>query len=468
MTETGDDTIGAGSTPSGPSPGRSLGDRLLTGGFWVLAGKALTAPSNLIASAMVARLLSVDDAGVYQLTYSIVMFSAIAAQLGLGRAVVRVVAEAMGKNRPGRARGAVRWVLIFAAGGGIVAFVLLADGPGRWLALKVFNAPALAGVLALVGLWAASLALQNVISETFRGFFDMRGAAVFGGVISGILTAVAYAVLWIFRGETKLDVIVAIAAGSILISLSGAAFALRKKLVSLGEPERVHPREVVNVAWPLLFSNLMSQGLLQADIWVLGALGTEEQLAIYGFAARLVRVVAIPLMIVNLVVPPFVAEMYFTGDRERLVRVLRGTATLAGIPAAIVLVAFIAFGEPILGNLFREEYRQGATVLAILSVGRLVNVWTGSCGVTLGLTGHQRTLMGITFVTAVFTVAAVYFSVRPYGIEGVATAVSAGVILHNLSMWIATRKLTGLWTHAGIPRPADLQRILSQLRSKKK
>ena len=467
MTGNGGDTTGTEPAPPEPSTSRSLRNRLLSGGVWVLVGKAATAVASLVVNAMIARLLAVEEAGVYQLTYSIVMFSAIAAQLGLGRSVVRLVAEAMGKNRPGRARGAVRWVLIFAAGGGIAVFLLLADGPGRWLALVVFDTPALAGVLVLVGLWTALLALQNVISETFRGFFDMRGAAVFGGVISGILTALAYAALWVFRGEAKLDAIVAIAAGAILVSLSGAGLALRGKLATLGEPERVRPREVTSIAWPLLFSNLMSQGLLQADMWILGALGTEEQLAVYGFAARLVRVVAIPLMIVNMVVPPFVAEMYFAGDRERLVRVLRGTATLAGIPAAIVLVAFIAFGDPILGNVFRDEYRQGATVLAILSVGRLVNVWTGSCGVTLGLTGHQRTLMGITSVTSVITVAAVYFSVQPYGIEGVATAVSAGVILHNVSMWIATRRLTGLWTHAGIPSRADLRSILSQLRPKK-
>jgi O-antigen/teichoic acid export membrane protein len=41
----------------------------------------------------------------------------------------------------------------------------------------------------------------------------------------------------------------------------------------------------------------------------LGALGSLEEVAIYGAASKLVTFVAMPLLIVNLVLPPIVAEM---------------------------------------------------------------------------------------------------------------------------------------------------------------
>jgi O-antigen/teichoic acid export membrane protein len=456
---------GASLNDGEPGASRSLVSRLLSGGTWVLTGKVMTALSTVAIGALIARLLFLDDVGLYNLTHSIVFFSVVIAKLGLGQAVVRLVAESMSTNRPGRARAAVRWVLGFGLGGATVVFVLLAFGPGRWIVLRVFDKPALTAIIGVAALWAAVMALQNLVSETFRGFHDMRGAAVFGGAISGLLTAGVLALLWVVRGESTLLAIIAVSAGSIVVSLVVAAVVLRGKLRGLGEPEVLNPRAVADIAWPMLITTLTANALLQSDIFILGAFRSEAELAIYGMAARTVRMVAIPLMIVNLVVPPFVAELYSTGDRRRLMRMLRGTATLAGIPAVLVLMTFIVFGAPILGTLYAEEYRQGALVLAILSIGRLVNVWTGSCAVALSLTGHQKVLMKISLAASAVTITAVFLVVRPFGVEGVATAMSAGIIVQDLSIWIAARRLTGLWTHAGIPTRAELRELVQQIRA---
>ena len=66
---------------------------------------------------------------------------------------------------------------------------------------------------------------------------------------------------------------------------------------------------------------------------------------------------------------------------------LRTVATIAGLPALFALFTFIAFGDTLLFFIFGEFYVDAWVVLVVLSVGKLVNVWTGSCGVTLMMTG---------------------------------------------------------------------------------
>jgi O-antigen/teichoic acid export membrane protein len=202
------------------------------------------------------------------------------------------------------------------------------------------------------------------------------------------------------------------------------------------------------VAWPLLITNVVLLAVTQADLWIMGAFRSQHEVAVYGAAARVVLLVAIPLQIANAVVPPLIAEMYAQGRTQALERVLRATATLAGIPAFLVLAVFVVLGEPVLGVVYGGYYSEGAAVLALLSLGQLVNVWVGSCGMTLGMTGRQSTLMVITVVWATITVAVGLGVVDRYGATGVAAAAAAGLALQNLSTWLVTRYATGMWTHA--------------------
>jgi O-antigen/teichoic acid export membrane protein len=157
-----------------------------------------------------------------------------------------------------------------------------------------------------------------------------------------------------------------------------------------------------------------------------------------------------PLMILSLVVTPLIAEMYAQRRRTELERTLRTMATLGSIPASLVLATFVLLGGPILGLVYGDYYRTGATVLALLSLGQLVNVWTGCCTTTLMMTGHQLAMMTITMVCGSLTIVAILLVVGPYGSTGVAVATAAGLGLRNILMWLGARAATGMWTHAGL------------------
>jgi O-antigen/teichoic acid export membrane protein len=189
-----------------------------------------------------------------------------------------------------------------------------------------------------------------------------------------------------------------------------------------------------------------------------GAFLPQGEVGLYGFANRLVSMVTMPMVIITAVAPPLIAEMYSQGRREDLERALRGMSTLTGIPALLTSMACIFFAGPIMGLVFGPEYRGGAIVLSLLSVGLLASVLSGACGIVLSYTGHQKTQMVITIVTSAATFIAMIVAASPYGIAGVAIAKAAGQVLQNVIVLLVVKQKTGMWTHVGFKGISGLLR----------
>jgi O-antigen/teichoic acid export membrane protein len=199
--------------------------------------------------------------------------------------------------------------------------------------------------------------------------------------------------------------------------------------------------------------------MTQGAVWTIGAFLPQGELALYGAANRLVSMVTMPLAIVTAITPPLIAEMYFQGNREDLEHVLRNTAALTGIPAFLASIVCIFFASPILDLVYGNYYREGAVVLALLSVGLFTIVLSGSSGTVLAYTGHQKTLMVITIAVSIATLIAMLATVEPYGIVGVAMSRTAGIVLQNGIVLLVVKRKTGMWTHVGFKGISQFWRI---------
>ncbi len=449
--------------------------RLLSGGVWAFGSKILVALAGLISSALLARLLTPQALGTYFLAYSILIVGTSLGALGLTGTVVRLVAEGMGLNRFGRVRRVISVVIgvgtLGALGVGL-AYLLFGD----YLAKAVFDAPALAAITGLVAGWIMVGTLQSLLGETFRGFHDIRLASLLGGQVGGGATGVATLalltislfLLWLVNGQATLATVVLLSICSGAISTLVAGWLLRRRVTGLPPQTSEEGRktdskallgEVMSISWPLLIVTLVMMVRTNGDIWTLGAFLPQGKLALYGAANRLVSVVTMPMVIITSIAPPLIAEMYFQGKREDLEKALRGMATLTGFPALLASMGCIFFAGPILDLVYGNYYREGAAVLALLSIGLLASVCAGSCGITLAYTGHQKILMVITITSSAATLIAMFAAVEPYGIVGVAMAKAAGQILQNGIVLLVVKRKTGMWTHVGFKGISQLWRI---------
>jgi len=442
--------------------GSVLGRRLLTGSSWAFGGKIAGAAIGLFTNGLLARMLSPSEFGAYFLALSIISLSAIVGSLGLTKTVIRFVAESMSLDRLRKARKAVCVVLGLGALGSLGISLTYWLVVGDLVSEYLFHSSVLVALTGLMAGWMALSVMQEIMAETFRGFHDIRMATLLGGLATGgssggvvmrMILLVCLALIWLGNGETDLKTIMVVGLGSGSVSALLGAWLLREKLSSLGTrgPDAsVSPTEVLRDAIPILAISLTTYVLLSADIWILGALGSQQEVAVYAATSRLVALLAMPLLVINLVVPPIVAEMYAQGETAKLEQTLRAFSTLAAAPALLVLLVFMFFAGPILGLVYGDYYRSGAVVLVLLSVAKMVAVWSGSCGTVLQFTGHQTSMLRVSILTSLFFIVGALLVVQGYGPVGVASVAATTTVLQNVVLVVVTRKKTGMWTHLSL------------------
>jgi O-antigen/teichoic acid export membrane protein len=422
---------------------------------------------GIVTNALVMRMLpTAQERDAYVLALSIVSLGAVVGSLGLPKTVVRLIAENMGVDRTDRTRQAIRTVLglgVLGTLGISLAYLLVGGVVGNLL-----NSPVLVALTGLMAGWIAIAVIQEITAEAFRGFHDIRLATLLGGLATGgksgglimrVLLLGILALLWVRSGETSLATVMLVCIGSGSASVVVSLWLLYGKASSLDpsggaqdEEEPVSAKEVLDDAIPFLAIALTSLVLLSADIWILGFF--NEEVAVYGMASRLVTFVAMPLLVVNLVLPPIVAEMYAQGQTGRLERTLRTFSTLAGFPSLLILIVFMLLGGPILGLVYGERLfppgslaiHQGAIVLVLLSAAKLTAVWSGSCGMVLQFTGHQSSMLRISVLTSPLFFVVAILATQRYGPVGVACAAGATTALQNVMMVLLAKRKTGMWT----------------------
>ena len=421
--------------------------RLISGGAWAFAGRMLTAITGLLLNVLIARVLPPAGVGAYFLLGSFVTVAVLIAQLGLQRAIVRLVAESVASGHPGRAHGVIIGVLRIGLVAAVVVAVL------AWInrhlvGEELFHSQAIADVMWLGALWIVVRSLLALLAEGFRGFHDIRLATLFNGLASNSLLLILLFFCWIGLLPKTLSVVVLFVVIAAVISLAVAGWLMSRRLKRGVSREKVPARRLFEVGLPLLMSSLTLFLLTQGDLWIVGAFCPQSDVAIYGAAARLVQLVAMPIMIVSAVLPPIIADLYSRGELVRLEKVLRGTAALASIPAIAMLFVVVVAAPEILALVYGEFYKSAALPLIFLSLGHAVNVWAGSGMLVLMMTENQVALMKISVAFAVLLVLGDLFVVKTFGIDGVAAVSGAVGAAQALVMLVIVRRKTGVWAHS--------------------
>ena len=423
---------------------RSIKEKLLKGGAWALLGRMLAAFSLLALNAVLARMLSPEDMGVYFLTFSIVSFGAIIAQLGLPKVAVRFVAGAIEHEQYADVKFMVHWSIIGNVLGVAALSLFLFSSWGDYLVSAFLHRDGKLSLIIWIVLWIFALSLLQLLAEVFRGFHDLRLASLFGGAISGSLTLFITGVWWFMYGDANIQQAIMLSVfGWISAVFLSLFFVIKrvKRLVGSRKKQTVKLdlKKVSIAAWPLWLSDILLFVLLQADLWIVGLYCSSSDTALYGAAARFMILVALPLMLVNAVVQPMIAAAFAKGDLSKLEPMLRATATLASFMAMIALLVLGFYGDWMLGIVFGEFYSDAYWVMIILTVGKLGSAVAGSCGGVLMMTGNQKMLLETSFWSCLLMLILSILVVESYGVIGVSIVAASVLILQNLRMFLYVR-----------------------------
>ncbi|MGB5540793.1 MAG: oligosaccharide flippase family protein, partial [Gammaproteobacteria bacterium] len=422
------------------------GNKMIVDGVWVLTGRVVSMLSGLLVIVFITRLLDSAEVGFYFLCFSLITILALVSQLGMNLAVVRLIAEALSNEKHEQAASVATLAVKVVAKAIVVVsclglFFVVIKPPEVFVSLSLDRY-----VLLILMVWFSFQTMLGIISESLRGYHDVRAATLYGATLPGLLSVVAMYLLWSLVETSSIDLVLSLLAGPIVLSTVLGAGRLWKIILPSRGQGQADLSGIVSVAWPMWSTNITLLLLTQADIWIIGSFLTVDDVAVYGAAARLIMAIPTSLMILNAVVSPVIADQFYRQQQTRLEQTLRTGTTLAAIPSALVMVVFCLAGESLLVLLYGPFYSDGYLILVVLGIGQLFNVISGPCGMVLLMTGHQRSMMVISVLTSLLAIVASIYAVIHVGVLGVAAVFSAALIVQNILMMHFAGKYTGIKT----------------------
>jgi O-antigen/teichoic acid export membrane protein len=398
----------------------------------------------------VARALGTAGFGLYLLALAISTFLAEACDLGLDYGVLRFGAIARGAGDQDRLRAVIRRGVLGAFAAGSLASVLLVSGAA--LVARAFGKPDLIPVLIPLALAIPFTGTAEVVRSALRGMGRAAPSVASDSLITpGLRLGMVLLALQITADPRHVAIAYAITEVVALLAVFGM---LLRVLARQRRPSRRRGRNRSKVETPGLFRYSLPMSLNrlllytnnQTEVLVLGLLWPAGTVGVFGVARRLSMVVGSLLASITVLFNPTVANLHHKRDHGELDRLFR-TATrwlfTFGFPLCLIEVAF---AHDLL-HVFGEGFTGGATALAILALGQLVNVGTGTVAGVLAMIGRARMSVLNSLFFLGLSLLLDFLLIPAWGILGAAIANATSLAVVNLLRVVQIRKVLGIFPY---------------------
>ena len=397
----------------------------------------------MVAGIIYARYLGPEQFGLYSFVLAIIAIATLPVVAGLPHLLVREVAHFHLEKKWSLLTGVIKWSRVYVLMVSLIIILCMYSA----LHFDLFKS----SVSSL--LWVAVLLIP------LRGMLTQQGA-VLNGFRQPILAQLP---LQIFAPALTLIILCfyiptgADLTGSKLINISilASLFAFLVSVILLKKTikstAKTYTPKYTLKKWHtslLPFTLMAFIGTLNTELAsvLLGWWVDNESVAYFKVAMQAVALISLGLSSVNAVIMPNIARLYKKGDLNSTQVLLTKSVRLSVLISLPIIISLIIFGEFLIGLLFGKDYLEAFPILVILCFGQLVNVFMGSVGVVLNMTGNEKSTLKSLSITFILNLILLAILVPVYGGIGGAIAVSVSLVILNVLVVIDVWKLTGLKT----------------------
>jgi O-antigen/teichoic acid export membrane protein len=412
------------------------------------AGTIFTAAAGYFLKVYLARALGAEALGIYALGMTMVGFLGIFNAFGLPQSAVRFVAAYTATGKLDLLRGFLaRSLIVLVVSNLLFGAIVVLLGP--WISTRFYHTPALKSYLGWFALIMMFGSLSAFLGQVLGGYKDVARRTVITNFV-GVPLMIGLTVVLVTRGMGLRGYVLAqaITAAVVLMLLVSVVWRITPRAArtfSSGLP--LFEKEVISFSVVVFGIGFLEFSMAQADKVLIGFYLDARELGIYAVAAALVAFVPIMLQTVNQIFSPTIADLHARQQRELLGRIFRSlTKWILGLtlPLAAVMIIF----APALMRIFGHDFEGGWPILAIGTLGQLVNCGVGSVGYLLLMSGNQLSLIRIQAVTACLMVALSLVLIPRWGITGAAVASAVTNVVANVWYLSEVRRTLGLFPHS--------------------
>jgi len=416
----------------------SPSDLLVHAGSRVFVLRIVAVALALLVELLLTRTLGQEQYGVLSIGLSWLVLLSILASMGMDTALVRFIPDDLAHGRAALAASRTRYAFRAMVGSGMVVGTVFTIGvwtssPGS----SATMAPVLLIVALLIPIQTANLHRAGVLQGLKQPVLALLPDQVIRlGFFALLLLVLPYVV-----GQAT-GVHGAWAVGiSLLAALVAGQLFLRRHAPRTKQnlPTAFHPRALWSTAIPLGWMTFMGLFASRADPAIIGWLAGPEEAALFSLADRISSLLLFGLVAVNAIAAPLISELWATGQKEELQRVLSRAAVgiaLYTLPLAFLIVVAAPFVLPYFGPGFETAY----TPLCWLVVGQSANALAGSVGYLMMMTGNHRTAAKFLTVAATVKIILNLVLIPTSGAAGAAVASLVMLLSWNGALYCTVRK----------------------------
>lgn len=393
-------------------------------------GDAASAVLRYVSTVLMTNLFPPAVYGLFVEANTVVTVLGYGAKLGLDSLILRYLSTYRAKEERGMAAGLVRFAVLVALLSGLIwgaAFFALAFV----LAHSVFHKDIFALPFKEASLLVPFIGIQLVVASGLQAAKAIKWKVYVDRLIQPALTLLMLAVFY-FLGLKLEALIFATVVGYLASSITGYLLLGKatKKFVCGTRPTYDFKTWLL-FALPMFFNTMIRNVLNSTDVLFLGVLATQSQIAFYGAADRVSYFVVAPLLALNAIFSPMIAEYHAKGQKGQLESMFKVVTKWSFSLSWPIFLCFVVFHGAILG-VFGKQYTQASLVLILLSLGNLVDAGVGSVNYLLVMTGRPRVILFNTVTTMVLNVTLAVLLVPRLTIVGAALAAALTVIILNV------------------------------------
>lgn len=401
--------------------------------------KAFGVCSALILTFSVSRVLDVEQAGYFFVSFSVVSFLSVFCRFGFDSVVLRH-SSYLYDLKDFRS---IRKIFYFAS---LMSFFLFLVILFFYYFLGVF----------FEGFFRSGFYIYETVFSLLPSIFIVSVL----GLISNIFIGIRRANLSVFSFSLVVNIISAVMIVfcfdtfsakdvgfvyflSSLLSVLIFVFIFYSYIPNSGDGG-VEPIKLIGSCRSMWSASIFNQLALYSGQFLLVLWVAGEQLAQYAVAQRVAMIIGFFLVVANMFLAPRFSSLWH-GKKLKELKFLASKSSfalmIACLPFAVLIYVFS--GQIML--LFGEGFYDGGRVLKVMIVGYFFSVFFGAVGYLLSMTGHEKDVQLITLSTFIIGVVASVILIPLFGIIGGAFSFSLSIIIKNFLAFFLVKKRLGFY-----------------------
>lgn len=393
---------------------------------------------------LISKRYGSEGVGIYTLTLSIVTILAIISSLGLNLSILRFIGEfKKEKNKKLKLLYlySLEVVTILSL---IISFTLYHFS--YYIATNIFDNSNYKSALEMASYIIPFFALSNINIEYIRGLKNIKVSEYLRSFNRPFINIILLYFIGFYIFDILLPLYTLMGAIIVTIILSTIFIFRRVGGIYYCDCQDFGRKKLIKTSTPMMFSTLAGFIMGDMGIYMVEYYLPTSSVGVFAIAMKLSFLISIILITVNNISAPKFSELYWSGERAKLQKLIRQSSKMIFLASLIIGFIIIIFAKEIL-SIFGDEFIDGVDVLYLLIASQLINSFTGSVGILLNMTGHQKAYKYITLTALIISMILYYLLIPIYGIIGAGISAMIGSIIINLWAMLYAKIKLGYTTY---------------------